>query len=132
VPTWRPSDFEHRTAYYGPSRFRYDSERDVYICAQDQELPFWRDKPTEGVSVYRAHWETCWHCSVRNECTESLSGRIIQRSFFVDLIERVKGYHETETCKKAMRKRRVWVEPLIGEAKDWHGLRRFRLRGLWK
>jgi len=30
-----------------------------------------------------------------------------------------------------MRKRSVWVEPLFGEAKDWHGLRRFRLRGLW-
>jgi len=26
----------------------------------------------------------------------------------------------------------VWVEPLFGEAKDWHGLRRFRLRGLEK
>jgi hypothetical protein len=24
----------------------------------------------------------------------------------------------------------VWVEPLFTEAKDWHGLRRFRLRGL--
>lgn len=31
-----------------------------------------------------------------------------------------------------MRKRQVWVEPLFGEAKDWHGLRRFRLRGLEK
>ena len=29
-----------------------------------------------------------------------------------------------------MRKRSVWVEPLFAEAKDWHGLRRFRLRGL--
>ncbi len=29
-----------------------------------------------------------------------------------------------------MRKRRVWVEPLFGEAKQWHGLTRFRLRGL--
>jgi hypothetical protein len=29
-----------------------------------------------------------------------------------------------------MRKRKVWVEPLFAEAKDWHGLRRFRLRGL--
>jgi hypothetical protein len=26
----------------------------------------------------------------------------------------------------------VWVEPLFGEAKDWHGLRRFRLRRLWR
>jgi hypothetical protein len=29
-----------------------------------------------------------------------------------------------------MRNRQVWVEPLFAEAKAWHGLRRFRLRGL--
>jgi hypothetical protein len=42
----------------------------------------------------------------------------------------VRGYHTTEAYQKAMRKRQVWVEPLFAEAKDWHGLRRFRLRGL--
>jgi hypothetical protein len=31
-----------------------------------------------------------------------------------------------------MRKRQLWVEPLFAEAKEWHGLRRFRLRGLPK
>jgi hypothetical protein len=31
-----------------------------------------------------------------------------------------------------LRKRQVWPEPLFGEAKQWHGLRRFRLRGLEK
>jgi hypothetical protein len=31
-----------------------------------------------------------------------------------------------------MQKRKVWVEPLFAEAKDWHGLRRFRLRRLWR
>src|SRR5437867_2608895 len=36
----------------------------------------------------------------------------------------------TEAFKKALRKRAVWVEPLFGGAKDWHQLRRFRLRGL--
>ncbi len=35
-----------------------------------------------------------------------------------------------EPYQRAMRKRQVWVEPLFSEAKDWHGLRRFRLRGL--
>jgi hypothetical protein len=29
-----------------------------------------------------------------------------------------------------MRKRKVWPEPLFGDAKQWHGLRQFRLRGL--
>jgi len=31
-----------------------------------------------------------------------------------------------------MRKRSYWIEPLFGEAKDFHRLRRFRLRGLLK
>lgn len=31
-----------------------------------------------------------------------------------------------------MNKRKVWVEPLFAEAKDWHGMRQFRLRLLWR
>jgi hypothetical protein len=44
----------------------------------------------------------------------------------------VQGYHQTAAYQKAMRKRQVWIEPLFAEAKDWHGLRRFRLRLLWR
>ena len=47
-------------------------------------------------------------------------------------MDRVRGYYATEAYAKAMRKRQVWVEPLFAEAKAWHGLRRFRLRGLAK
>ena len=42
----------------------------------------------------------------------------------------MRGYHATEAYQKALRKRKVWVEPLFAEAKDWHRLRRLRLRGL--
>jgi hypothetical protein len=44
----------------------------------------------------------------------------------------VKAYHQTEVYKKASRKRSLWVEPLFGEAKDIHRLRRFRLMCLQK
>jgi hypothetical protein len=44
----------------------------------------------------------------------------------------VKGYRGTYLYEKALRKRRVWVEPLFAEAKDWHRMRRFRLRRLEK
>ena len=49
-----------------------------------------------------------------------------------EFLERVKGYHETEAYKKAMRKRQVWVEPLFGESKQWHQMRWLRLRRLKK
>jgi hypothetical protein len=65
-----------------------------------------------------------------SEHTESSRGRIVHRSLCADYLVKVWGYHATEAYKKAMRKPQVWVEPLFAEAKLWHGLRRFRLRGL--
>src|SRR5262249_36997431 len=59
-------------------------------------------------------------------------GRQLHRYFHAHYLERVHSYHQTAAYQKAIRKRKVWVEPLFAEAKDWHGLRRFRLRLLWR
>ena len=59
-------------------------------------------------------------------------GREVLRYLDEDYVDRVKGYRGSYLYEKALRKRRVWVEPLFGEAKDWHGLRSFRLRRLEK
>ncbi len=56
----------------------------------------------------------------------------MSRSLEEEHLERVRAYRDTEPYRKAIRKRAVWVEPLFGEAKDWHGSRRFRLRTLEK
>jgi hypothetical protein len=69
---------------------------------------------------------------VKSACTTSATGRLLHRPFDQAYIERVRGYHETPSCRRAIRKRKVWVEPLFGEAKTLRGLRRFRLRGLEK
>jgi hypothetical protein len=58
--------------------------------------------------------------------------RLLHRSFDEEYLERVRAYHRTEPYRKALRKRQVWVEPLFAEGKDWHGMRRFRLRRLWR
>jgi hypothetical protein len=74
----------------------------------------------------------CNACSLKAKCTKSAKGRWIRRSFDEEYLERVRTYRNTEAYRKAIRKHAVWVEPLFGEAKDWHGLRRFRLRRLEK
>ncbi len=66
------------------------------------------------------------------QCTTSTQGRSLCRSVDEEVLDRVRGYQETEAYKKAYRKRTVWVEPLFAEGKDWHGMRRFRLRRLWR
>lgn len=125
-------DWEHKTSYYGPAQFTYDTVHDQYRCPQGQVLfAFHREEQAQLIE-YRAAAGTCNACPVKMQCTPSKRGRHVHRSFFAEYLERVKGYHQTLAYQKAMNKRRVWVEPLFAEAKDWHGMRRFRLRRLWR
>ena len=80
--------------------------------------------------VYRADAAACNACPAKAACTASDRGRTVRRSFHADYLDKVRSYHATEAYQRAMRKRQVWAEPLFAEAKQWHGLRRFRLRGL--
>ena len=123
-------DFDHRTPFFGKGAFAYDAKADVYRCPGDETLRFRTHKFTERVRVYQAPAATCNACALKARCTDSAQGRQVKRSFDEAYLDRVRGYHATEPYAKAMRKRQVWVEPLFAEAKDWHGLRRFRLRGL--
>jgi transposase len=124
------TDFAHRTDFYGQDDFVFDPERDEYRCPQGHPLRRYSTKRTEGVVAYRGEAAVCNACPVKTKCTTSDHGRKVQRSFYIDYLEKVRGYHETEAYKKAIRKRQVWVEPMFAEAKEWHGLRRLRLRGL--
>jgi hypothetical protein len=118
------SDFSQRTKYYPAKLFQYDSEKDHYVCPQGQILRLVSRRRTEQVLVYKPKAEVCNACSVKGECTGSKSGRHIFRSFFQEYLDKAETYRQTEAYLKAMRKRSVWVEPLFGEAKEFHRLRR--------
>jgi hypothetical protein len=90
------------------------------------------EKSRAQLIEYRAVAGTCNACPVKSYCTSSKRGRHLHRSFFAAYQDRVKGYHQTLAFQKAMNKRKVWTEPLFAEGKDWHGMRRFRLRRLWR
>ncbi len=125
-------DFDARTHYLGKRAFTYDAAQDVYLCPQGTILRRRTAKYTERTIEYQANAAECNACPLKAQCTGSDRGRILHRSFDEEYIDRVRGYHTTEEYKKAMRKRKVWIEPLFGEAKQWHGMRQFRLRGLPK
>ena len=112
--------------------FVYDAAADVYRCPGGAVLRFLSHSEATHRRIYQAPAAACAACALRAQCTTSQRGRRISRSLDEAYLDRVRGYHTTEPYAKAMRKRQVWVEPLFAEAKDWHGLRRFRLRGLEK
>jgi transposase len=119
-----------RPGYCGQAALTYDADRDEYRGPQGHALRRYAVKSGEAVVGDRGDPATCNACPLQAACTESDRGRMVHRSFYTEYLERVRGDHETAAYQKAMRKRQVWVEPLFAEGTAWHGLRRFRLRGL--
>src|SRR5215213_5259482 len=126
------SEVGHRPGQFQEQDFVYDAATDAYRCPGEQTLRLLSQCERTRRRIYEAPAATCVACMLRSQCTTSKRGRRVGRSLDADYLDRVRGYQETEPYAKAMRKRQVWVEPLFAEAKDWHGLRRFRLRGLEK
>ena len=126
------SEVGHRAGLFRDSDFVYDAAADAYRCPGAQTLRFISQCDRTQRRVYEAPAAACRACALKPQCTTSQRGRRVGRSLHEMALDRVRGYHATEPYAKAMRKRKVWVEPLFAEAKDWHGLRRFRLRGLPK
>jgi len=125
-------DWDKRTPFFGQTAFTYDADRDVLMCPHGEDLPRSPSNSTDRYVRYQARAASCNACPLKTRCTSSSRGRRVSRSVDETYLERVRGYHDTAAYQKAMRKRAVWLEPLFAEAKDWHGLRRFRLRSLWK
>jgi transposase len=124
------SDVGQRAGMFGDQDFRYDAEADVYHCPGGAVLRFLSQSEATHRRIYQAPAAACKTGALREQGTTSPRGRRLSRNLDEAYLDRVRGYHTTEPYAKAMRKRQVWVEPLFAEAKDWHGLRRFRLRGL--
>jgi hypothetical protein len=123
-----------RGGFFLKSAFTYDAERDLYHCPAGESLrPLGNaeNRRSRGETVtYRAQGSVCAACSLKPECTTNKNGRSIRRGPGDEYIDKVKAYMQTEPYKKAIRKRKVWIEPLFAEGKLWHGMRRFRLRTL--
>jgi transposase len=125
LPEWDKSSSRFKRA-----AFSYEPAENVYQCPQGERLRLrWTDRNGEQW-LYRARASACNACPVKEQCTTSNQGRLIRRSFHAEYLERVQRYRDTAAFKRAMRKRSIWVEGLFAEAKQWHGLDRFRLRGL--
>lgn len=123
-------DHEQSTPFFRHKDFAYDAVTDTYRCPQGETLRFRGNSYQTRSRIYYAPGSVCQSCPLRQRCTASADGRKLGRSFDEDYRERARQLQTTEVFKQALRKRQVWVEPLFGEAKDWHQLRRFRLRGL--
>ncbi|MGZ6520162.1 MAG: IS1182 family transposase, partial [Bacteroidia bacterium] len=59
------------------SKFRYDREKDVYICPAGNELRYWTTYTARKERTYKT--EKCGTCEFRSKCTSNKKGRILTR-----------------------------------------------------
>lgn len=112
--------------------FRYDAERDVYVCPQGKPL---RRVAFEGKHRryhYRPRHRDCRDCPLRNGCATKHSIRTVTRSPDQEALEWGIVHWQSPDAKYVLRRRSVVAEGTIGEAKVLHGLRRAMCRGLEK
>ena len=89
-------DYEFRK-----DKFKYDPEKDVYICPAEQQLYFFENTSKNGMKYKQYKCNSCSSCKYKNKCTSSKSGRTLQRWEHEAVLEAVheKTWSRNETYK---------------------------------
>jgi hypothetical protein len=74
----------------------------------------------------------CAECSLKPRCTTNKNGRSLRRSSKDEYIDLVRTYMEIKPYRKAIRKRKVRIEPLFAEGKLWGMACAASGRGRWR
>jgi transposase len=119
---------------YHKSRFKYDAEKDVFICPQGKELRFERIKNNRQkknkLRVYRCHhWKDC---PKNSSCSSEKRGKSIEMGPQYAALQRQIQKQKDPYKKELLAKRKGIVEPVFGIIKHCMGFRRFTVRGLEK
>lgn len=125
----RPS---HRDGYFPKRDYRYDAQTDCYHCPGGQVLPF-RGVNRQGYREYVSDPAHCAQCPLRSQCTQSRNRqKLITRHLWQAYKEQVDANRLTELGKRLYARRKETVERSFADAKELHGHRYARFRGLDK
>ena len=109
---------------YNVANFKYDYVNDCYTCLQEKKLITngrWYNKDRGKSSVKVKHYKTsaCITCPVKNSCTKSPNGRVIERSEHAQYIEQ--NQKNIEANPNLYKKRQSIVEHPYGILKRQWG-----------
>lgn len=115
---------------YGKFKFTYLPEWDVYVCPERCYLCY-RTTTTMGYREYVARENRCNNCPRRAEClTEKQKFKILRRHVWENYRDEMYQFTHTDKGKKIYARRKETIERSFADAKELHGLRYCRMRGL--
>lgn len=112
------------------SAFAYEPELDGYGCPQGQVLAY-ATTDRNGYRHYKSDPAICRDCPLLASCTSNANAtRLITRHVWQDARERADANRLTAWGKAVYRRRKETVERSFADAKQLHGHRYARFRGL--
>ena len=120
----------HRAGFLRKRDFLFDPEADAYRCPQDQMLPY-RTTNRDGYREYRSNPAICRDCPLLTSCTTSADkAKIVTRHVWQDAKEQIDANRLSPWGKALYKRRKETVERSFADAKQLHGHRYARFRGL--
>ncbi len=112
--------------------FIYDKQTDTYRCPQGETL-IYRTMSREGYRSYSTSKATCRNCPKRSQCTQSKDApKSVSRHIYSDSIDEANQVRLSDEGKRIYKRRCETVERSFADAKQHHGHRYARFRGLSK
>lgn len=110
--------------------FHYEADVDGYRCPQGQLLGYATTDRT-GYRHYKSDPTICRSCPLLASCTSNRNAtRLITRHVWADARERADAYRLTSWGRRIYKRRKETVERSFADAKQLHGHRYARFRGL--
>jgi len=125
----RPS---HREGYFHKREYAYDPQTDSYRCPAGQIIVY-RGTNRTGYREYASDPGQCRQCPQRARCTQSQNHqKLITRHLWQHFKEQIDAHRLTDLGKRLYAPRKETVERSFADAKELHGHRYARFRGLAK
>ena len=122
----------HRKGYLRKKDFVYLPENDGYRCPQGEILPY-STTNRSGYREYKSSPKICKTCPLREACTQSRTHtKVVTRHIWQESLEKITANRLTAWGKRIYERRKETVERSFADAKQLHGHRYARLRGLAK
>lgn len=119
-----------RKGFLAKRHYQYEKEVDAYRCPEGQLLPY-ATTDRNGYRHYRSDPHKCRGCPMLASCTSNAkSQKTVTRHVWQDARDRVDSHRLTEWGKAIYKRRKETVERSFADAKQLHGHRYARFRGL--
>lgn len=119
-----------RKGFMAKRQYEYLPEQDAYRCPNGQLLPYSTTSRT-GYRHYTSDPRQCKDCPLRGQCTTSANTtKLVTRHVWQDIRDKVDSHRLTDWGKAIYKRRKETVERSFADAKQLHGHRYARYRGI--